>query len=158
MAACQSAPRDLLQERSGPRANCKRSLAADLLNNHSAHTHTVRGRLRPTHSPTPPQIAPFFIIFFSIALTVNPANADYQFALDAYQHSDYNTALKEWLSVANSPQGTVPPAIQAETLYAIAMLYWTGQGVEQDTQVAASWLHRAAGINCGSAGSKWSRG
>jgi len=103
-------------------------------------------------------MACLFLVCFSFGLIATSANADYQFALDAYQHSDYNTALKEWLSVANSPQGTVPPAIQAETLYAIAMLYWTGRGVGQDTREAASWLHQAAGINCGFASSKWSRG
>ena len=91
--------------------------------------------------------ARLFFVLFAFGLPAATTNADYQFGLDAYQHGDYITALKEWSSVANSPRGTVPPGILAETLFAIAMLYWTGQGVEQDTREAAGWLHRAAGMN-----------
>ena len=46
-----------------------------------------------------------------------------------------------------SPPGTVPDAVRAETLYAIGMLFWMGQGVQQDSYEAASWLHLAAEMN-----------
>jgi septal ring-binding cell division protein DamX len=70
--------------------------------------------------------------------------ADYQAGLDAYLAGDFDTAISEWQTVVESPQGTVPDAVRAETLYAIGMLFWTGQGVQQDTIEAASWLNLAA--------------
>jgi hypothetical protein len=60
---------------------------------------------------------------------------------------DYDTAIGEWLKVARSPSGEVHPAIQSEACYAIAMLFWIGQGVPQDTSVAAGWLEQAAKMN-----------
>ncbi len=77
----------------------------------------------------------------------SPLSSDYQHGLDAYMAGDFDTALSEWQAVVESPPGTVPPAVQAETLYAIGMMFWLGQGVEQDTRESASWLHLAAGMN-----------
>jgi TPR repeat protein len=81
-----------------------------------------------------------------IAITSSIA-ADYQVGLDAYSQGDFDTAIVEWQAVVESPPGTVAPAIRAETLYAIGMLYWLGQGVQQDSREAASWLRLAAGMN-----------
>jgi len=71
-------------------------------------------------------------------------HADYQEGLDAYQKGDYDKALGEWLEVTRSPPEQVHPGVLAETYYAIAMLFWTGQGVPQDTSNAAKWLQQAA--------------
>ena len=84
------------------------------------------------------------LVLSTQALTLH---ADYQAGLDAYQQGDYDTALGEWLTVARSPPGEVHPAIQSEACYAIAMLFWTGQGVPQDTAVAAGWLEQAARLH-----------
>jgi hypothetical protein len=73
--------------------------------------------------------------------------ADYQAGLDAYMEGDYGAAIAEWQAVVEGPPGSVPPAVHAETLYAIGMLFWLGQGVQQDSYEAASWLHLAAGMN-----------
>jgi len=70
--------------------------------------------------------------------------ADYQEGLDAYQQGNYDKALGEWLEVTRSPPEQVHPGVLAETYYAIAMLYWTGQGVPQDTATSAKWLQQAA--------------
>lgn len=72
------------------------------------------------------------------------AAADYQAGLDAYQRGDFDAAIREWQAVAESPPGTVAPEVRAETLYAIGMLYWIGQGVRQDTAASAEWLALAA--------------
>jgi hypothetical protein len=82
------------------------------------------------------------LCFFSSVLP-----ADYQAGLDAYINGDYDTAITEWQAVVESPPGAVPNPVRAETLYAIGMLFWIGQGVQQDTVEAASWLHVAAGMN-----------
>ena len=105
----------------------------------------LAGRSRVQRFQATFHIAPLLLMLCGLAAST--AVADYEFGLDAYKHGDYLTALNEWLSVANSPEGSISPAIQAETLYAIAMLYWTGQGVEQDTVAAAGWLRRAAEMN-----------
>ena len=54
--------------------------------------------------------------------------------------------MVEWQDVVESPPGTVPLVVRAETLYAIGMLFWMGQGVLQDSVEAASWLRLAAGL------------
>jgi len=85
---------------------------------------------------------------FALACLLAPTllSADYQAGLDAYLEGDYDTAVVEWQDVVESPPGVVPLAVRAETLYAIGMLFWMGQGVLQDTVEAASWLHLAAGL------------
>jgi TPR repeat protein len=76
-----------------------------------------------------------------------PAMADYQAGLDAYQQEDYATAMAEWKAVVSQPPETQNLAIYRESLYAIAMLYWQGEGVAQDYDFAAVWLKQAADIN-----------
>jgi len=70
--------------------------------------------------------------------------ADYQDGLDAYTFGDYGKAMAEWQAVVSSPPGDVNPAIFAEAHYAIAKLYWQGDGVEQDFRAAYEWLVKAA--------------
>ena len=82
-----------------------------------------------------------------LLLFAYPAQADYQLGLEAYQRGDYGRAFEEWINVANSAPGTVHPALRAETLYALGMLFWLGQGVVQDTTAAANWLRQAAQLN-----------
>lgn len=89
-----------------------------------------------------PLLQVLFFLLLSSSLT-----ADYQAGLDAYLAGDYDTAITEWQAVVESPPGMVPPAMHAETLYAIGMLFWLGQGVEQDVYEAASWLTLAAEMN-----------
>jgi Sel1 repeat/SPOR domain len=76
-----------------------------------------------------------------------PAAADYQAGLDAYNAGHYATAFQQWQAVAAGTRQDETPAIYAETHYAIAMLYWQGQGVPQDYQQAYDWLLKAAGMN-----------
>lgn len=85
-------------------------------------------------------------LLFTLALWLcSPALiADYQAGLDAYLAGDYETAIAQWQAVVEAPPGTVPQAVHAETLYAIGMLFWTGQGVQTDNIEAASWLLLAA--------------
>ena len=85
-----------------------------------------------------------FILFpvFSISL-----HADYQSGLDAYTIGDYQTAMKEWIAVTEGPATAVTPPVWMETQYAIAMLYWQGQGVPRDYFQAHQWLLKAAKLN-----------
>ena len=87
------------------------------------------------------------VCFSFLMLFTHALNADYQAGLDAYMTGDYDTAIREWQVVVESPPGTVPPAVRAETLYAIGMLFWMGMGVEQDIYESASWLVLAAEMN-----------
>jgi len=70
--------------------------------------------------------------------------ADYQDGLDAYTFGDYATAMEEWQAVVAAPPAEVNPAIYAEAHYAIAKLYWQGDGVEQNFRQAYDWLLQAA--------------
>ena len=88
-----------------------------------------------------------FLLFIVFILVPQTLLADYQAGLDAYLQGDYDTAIVEWQAVVESPPGTVASSIHAETLYAIGMLFWMGQGVEQDIYESASWLQLAAGMN-----------
>jgi hypothetical protein len=76
-----------------------------------------------------------------------PAVADYQAGLDAYTAGNYTTAMKQWQAVAAGSRYDENPIIYAEAHYAIAMLYWQGQGVAQDYQRAYDWLVKAAGMS-----------
>jgi len=75
------------------------------------------------------------------------AYADYQTGFDAYRAGDYETAMAEWKAEINRPGEPENLAVHRESLYAIGMLYWQGEGVAQDYTVAAVWLKQAADIN-----------
>ncbi len=80
--------------------------------------------------------------------------ADYQTGVQAYQQGNFPKALKEWQRVIESPATDVHPQELAETFYAVAMLFWIGQGVEQDTIRSAGFLRQAAELNHAGAQSK----
>lgn len=89
----------------------------------------------------------FAVGLSSLLLAVTTAHADYQAGLDAYDAGDHATALAEWLEEINRPGDPENSALYRESLYAIAMLYWQGQGVDQNYAVAAAWLRQAAHRN-----------
>jgi hypothetical protein len=74
-------------------------------------------------------------------------NADYQAGLNAYSMGDYATAMSEWKAEVAQEPTSENLAIYRESLYAISMLYWQGEGVEQDYTISAVWLKQAADIN-----------
>jgi TPR repeat protein len=83
-----------------------------------------------------------------LLLTITPSlPADYQSGLDAYNSGDYETAMQQWQEAAATPRTTLNSAVYAETYYAIAMLYWQGQGVPRDYHQARDWLVKAADLN-----------
>ena len=89
-----------------------------------------------------------------VLLLTSATQADYQTGLDAYQQGDFEKAHYEWIKVAVSKEGEAHPAVRAESEYALGMLYWLGQGVEQDTSAAAVWLREAAELDHAGAQSK----
>jgi hypothetical protein len=86
-------------------------------------------------------------VFLFFILFTTPTFADYQAGLDAYNSGDYATAMAEWKEVASRQPERENLAIYRESLYAIGMLYWQGEGVEQDFGVSVVWLKQAADIN-----------
>lgn len=72
----------------------------------------------------------------SLALFSTFAFADFQAGLDAYNHGDFATALKEWQPLAE--QG------EANSQYNLGLLYARGQGVTQDYAQALAWYQKAA--------------
>jgi len=87
----------------------------------------------------------YFLIF--ILLFSSNINIDYQTGLDAYAIGDYQTAMKKWTAVVEGPATAVDPLVYVETHYAIAMLYWQGQGVPRDFHKSYEWLLKAANLN-----------
>jgi hypothetical protein len=87
----------------------------------------------------------YFLLF--ILLFSNSINIDYQTGLDAYTIGDYQTAMKKWTAVVEGPATAVNPLVYVETHYAIAMLYWQGQGVPRDFHKSYEWLLKAANLN-----------
>ncbi|WP_233775804.1 tetratricopeptide repeat protein, partial [Haemophilus influenzae] len=60
----------------------------------------------------------------------------FQQGLTAYEQSDYQTAFKLWLPVAE--QG------YAEAKFNLSVMYAKGQGVKQDDVEAVKWYRKAA--------------
>jgi uncharacterized protein len=61
---------------------------------------------------------------------------DFERGLDEYELGDYETAQKEWHSLAK--QG------HADAQFGIGLLYYHGEGVPQDHLEAAKWFKKAA--------------
>ena len=100
------------------------------------------GAARRIHrSPIPNKFGPTLLL---LPLTLF---ADYQAGLDAFSLGDYASAMTEWRAVTDGPATAVNPAIYVEAHYAVAMLYWQGQGVPQDYGRAKEWLLQAARMN-----------
>ena len=89
----------------------------------------------------------FQSILGMLAVWALPLSADYQAGLDAYEAGDYKKAMKEWQEVVDAPTSARYPNVYAESLYAIAMLYWEGRGVKQDFEKSFEWLEKAAWMN-----------
>jgi hypothetical protein len=87
----------------------------------------------------------YFLLF--ILLFSSSVNIDYQTGLDAYTIGDYQTAMKKWTAVVEGPASAVDPLDYVEAHYAIAMLYWEGQGVPRDFRKSHEWLLKAANLN-----------
>jgi septal ring-binding cell division protein DamX len=97
--------------------------------------------------------ASIFFLMSAVLLLVS-AHADYKTGVNAYQNGDVQLALSEWQEVIESAPTDVHPQERAEALYAVAMLYWLGQGVVQDTTTSADYLRQAAELNHPGAQSK----
>ena len=63
-------------------------------------------------------------------------SGDFQKGLDAAQRGDYNTALKEWTSLAE--QG------DAKAQFNLGIMYERGQGVLRDYKTAVKWYKLAS--------------
>jgi hypothetical protein len=87
----------------------------------------------------------YFLLF--LLLFSSSINIDYQTGLDAYTIGDYQTAMKKWTAVVEGPANAVDPLVYVESHYAIAMLYWQGQGVPRDFHKSYEWLLKAANMN-----------
>jgi TPR repeat protein len=94
---------------------------------------------------------------FSLLLTPQ-AHADFQDGKDAYDRSDYETALKEWRPLAEQGNaeaqfrmGRLYDYVQQSeivlALYSLGEFYANGQGVPQDYVQAHMWYNLAAGQN-----------
>ena len=64
-----------------------------------------------------------------------PATADFQTALDAYNAGNFETAYREWLTLADD---------SAAAQFNIGLLFELGEGREQDFKAAHEWYVRAA--------------
>jgi TPR repeat protein len=62
--------------------------------------------------------------------------ADYDKGLKAYDSGDFNTALAQWMPLAE--QG------EAGAQYSLGRLYFFGEGVQQSYKVALEWYVRSA--------------
>ncbi len=72
---------------------------------------------------------------FTLGLTA-PAWAGFYVGVDAYNHSDYATAVREWRPLAE--QGDV------EAQGNLGFMYGKGRGVSQDYAEAVKWYRKAA--------------
>jgi TPR repeat protein len=68
---------------------------------------------------------------------LSPAWAEFQDGLQAYYRLDFRAALREWQPLAE--QGN------PEASYQLGILYYRGEGVQQDYAEAARWFEQAAG-------------
>lgn len=82
-------------------------------------------------------------LVLSIVCLVLPAWADFETAMDAYNHKDYATALREWQALAE--QG------EADAQDFLGTLHFKGWGVPQDYTKARQWWEKAAAQGSASA-------
>ena len=80
---------------------------------------------------------PALIVFTLLLKNVGVSRgADFQKGVEAYNKSDYVTALREWTPLAE--QG------DADVQYSLGMMYDLGQGVRQNYIAAVKWYKLAA--------------
>jgi len=84
---------------------------------------------------------------FALLVFCTPLSADYQTGLDAYFAGDFETAMTQWRAVVASHGNAETPNSYADAHYAIAILYWEGQGVTRDYDQAHQWFAKAAALN-----------
>ena len=65
-----------------------------------------------------------------------PVQADYEAGVKAYYRQDYETALREFKTVA--------AAGDKNAQYNVGLMYLKGQGVSENPEEASRWFHRAA--------------
>jgi TPR repeat protein len=70
------------------------------------------------------------------AVPAPPAGAGFQEGLTAFYRFDYETALEEWIPLAEAGH----PGAQ----YQLGIMYYRGEGVAQDYEQAAAWYRGAA--------------
>ncbi len=76
------------------------------------------------------------LVTLTLIASVNPARADYQAGVDAYQAGDFRKAMAEWLPLAEGGDAVSQNSVGA--------LYDHGLGVDEDDSEAARWYQRAA--------------
>ena len=72
----------------------------------------------------------------ALILAAGPASADFQAGLAAARQGDFETALREWLPLAE--------AGDRDSQFNLALMYGAGAGVEQDDAQALHWFVAAA--------------
>lgn len=80
--------------------------------------------------------AALLTVAIALPLAVTTAHADYRAGFDAWQSGDYARAAQEWKPLAE--------AGDAESQYALAVLYDHGEGVPQSDVEALKWYGKAA--------------
>ncbi|HKK16962.1 MAG TPA: tetratricopeptide repeat protein [Gammaproteobacteria bacterium] len=76
------------------------------------------------------------LLFSSLLILAIPAYADFKEGGDAYKRGDYETAVKEFLPLANNGDH--------RAMYALGSMYAAGHGVERDLGEAFRWFQKAA--------------
>jgi uncharacterized protein len=76
------------------------------------------------------------LVFSLACLITSIAHADYEAGLEAVQRGDFDTAFREFSLAAEEGLDVAQ--------YNLAILYFTGRGVNQDYQQAFSWTSKAA--------------
>ena len=82
-------------------------------------------------------------LVLSISGLATPAWSDFETGMDAYNHGDYATALREWRPLAEQRD--------AEAQDFLGTLYFEGRGVSQDYVKARQWWEKAAAQGSASA-------
>jgi len=82
-------------------------------------------------------------LVLSISGLATPAWSDFEAGMDAYNHGDYATALREWRPLAEQRD--------AEAQDFLGTLYFEGRGVSQDYVKARQWWEKAAAQGSASA-------
>ena len=104
------------------------------MNTEPAGATTAITRIISMRSTIRRYVVTLAMIFF--ALSVAPAQADFQKGFDAFNRGDYAVAIKEWRSLAERGD----PNAQ----FYVGHMYHDGLSVAQNYREAAKWFRRAA--------------
>ncbi len=95
----------------------------------------------------------FFVLFLCCFFHFNALAANFNEGLTAFNNKNYQQAYKIWLEIANKKESSVSDSFQwnksnngqkKDAQYGLSLLYWQGQGVEQDYKKAEEWLIKSA--------------